>query len=459
MANNDMDRVVPLGQLDDFKVAEGDPDVRGWEVLAADGRKIGEVDELLIDTSAMKVRYLDVDVDGGVMGDGMDRHVLIPIGYARLEQERDRVLVDGLSSSDLGALPSYNQGPLTRDFESSVRDSFRTRSTSTGAMGGVGMMGGAGMMDTAGLDNTPGAGTGLGMTGTTGAGLTGTGTRDEVRAVNEGIPDGEGMRAAGYDMDRTTHLGGAGMADTGSLGAGATRPDAGLRDTGSMRTGTDSDLGVRAGGTMHGGGMVAPTEGSTENRGMSAGSSSHGTGTHGSSVSGHDHNSPREGVLGGSGNAPMSAGGQGPVSGMGTGLEPHGDVSHQSSGLAGSDYQHNADEDFYASDAFDDRAFYGGRRSGSGLGGDVAGGRIGGGMGTGGGTGGPDSLSRGGLSGGTEAGMQGSSRGGDIPGGRGSMTGGDGSASREEVDRLSRDASELLREDHRNRGVGGQGNL
>ena len=92
MANGDMDRVVPLGQLDDFRVAEGDPDGRGWEVLASDGRKIGEVDELLVDTAAMKVRYLDVDldVDDVVLSGGHDRHVLIPIGYARLERDRDR---------------------------------------------------------------------------------------------------------------------------------------------------------------------------------------------------------------------------------------------------------------------------------------------------------------------------------------------------------------------------------
>lgn len=406
MANNDMDRVVPLGQLDDFKVAEGDPDVRGWEVLASDGRKIGEVDELLVDTSAMKVRYLDVDVEDGVIGDGMDRHVLIPIGYARLEQEGDRVRVDGLASADLGALPAYTQGPLTRDFESSVRESFRTRGTSTGT---------GGMMDTAGLDNTPGAGTAMGMTGTTMGGVL-----SDDRTIGRDVPDGEGMRAAGYDTDTGTH--------TPLRGTGST-----LSDTGSMRTGTDGDLGVRAGGTLHGGGMVAPTEGSTD-RPMSAGSASHGSmGATG-------------GTLAGSGSASMGAGGQGPVGGMGTPLQPHGDVSHQSSGLAGSDYQHNADEDFYASDAFDDTRFYGARRGG--LGSDVSGG-MGGGMSTGG-TGDP---SRGGLSG-MDSGMDSGMRAGGTTG-----TPGGGAASREEVERLSRDASELLREDHRNRGVGGSGSL
>ena len=136
MMNDDLDRVVPLDQLDDFKVADGDPDVRGWEVIASDGRKIGEVDQLLVDTAAMKVRYLDVDLDDElVAGDASDRHVLIPIGYARLDEGSDRVIVDQLASSDVVGLPEYTHGPITRDFETSVRSRFDTGYTAAGTTG------------------------------------------------------------------------------------------------------------------------------------------------------------------------------------------------------------------------------------------------------------------------------------------------------------------------------------
>jgi uncharacterized protein (TIGR02271 family) len=132
---NEMDRVVPLGQLDDFKVAEGDPDVRGWTVVASDGRTIGEVDELLIDTGAMKVRYLDVEVENGLMTEP-DRHVLVPIGYARLDQDADRVIVDNIASTDLRTMPAYDQSSLTRDYESSVRTSWdKGKSAVAGAAG------------------------------------------------------------------------------------------------------------------------------------------------------------------------------------------------------------------------------------------------------------------------------------------------------------------------------------
>jgi len=410
MANNDMDRVVPLGQLDDYKVAEGDPDVRGWEVMSSDGRKIGEVDELLVDTNAMKVRYLDVE--DGVIGDGMDRHVLIPIGYARLEQERDCVMVDGLASADLHTLPSYDQGPLTRDFEGSVRDSFSHRGTpSTTTV--AGMTGaGAGMVDTAGLDNTPGTGTGLGMSATaTGADLADAGTRTGEHHLGDHVPVGEGMRNAGYDLERGTNS---------PLQAGST-----VRDTGSTRTGLDSDLGT-TGGTSTGslgGGM-------STGGGMSAGAANPGSG--GSNISGGMAADDDATLVGG---MSAGAGSQGPVSGLGTDRGPQGDMSHRAStGHAGSDYQHNADEDFYASDAFDDSRFYGARRGGTT-----------GGSGLGGGS--PVSGTAGtGLHGG---GMSASS----DPGGMSDSMGAD----RDETARLAREASERLREDQQNRGVGGSG--
>lgn len=116
-------RIIPLDELPDFKVAEGDPDIRGWEVMSADGRRIGEVDQLLVDSEARKVRYLDVDLEDG-LGAGEDPHVLIPIGYARLDEGSDRVVVDTLMSSDVAGLPPYTRGPITRDFEAGLHSRF-----------------------------------------------------------------------------------------------------------------------------------------------------------------------------------------------------------------------------------------------------------------------------------------------------------------------------------------------
>jgi uncharacterized protein (TIGR02271 family) len=129
MDRNEMDRVVPLNQLHGYEVADDDPDIRGWQVLAGDGRGIGEVDQLLVDTDAMKVRYLDVDLDDGLAG---DRHALVPIGYARLDPDQRRVFVDGLSATQVAALPAYGHGPVTRDMDEEFNRPFAGASRTDG---------------------------------------------------------------------------------------------------------------------------------------------------------------------------------------------------------------------------------------------------------------------------------------------------------------------------------------
>ena len=70
-------RLARLDDLDDVRIAEGDPDPRGWDVLAADGRAVGRVDTLIADTAAMKVRYLDVELDEKALGLEEERHVAL----------------------------------------------------------------------------------------------------------------------------------------------------------------------------------------------------------------------------------------------------------------------------------------------------------------------------------------------------------------------------------------------
>jgi photosynthetic reaction center H subunit len=121
-------RLATLDELDDFAVAEGDPDPRGWEVVVADGLVIGTIDQLIVDTSAMKVRYLECDVDESALGiDEWDRHVLIPVGYARLDESGKRVIVDAISADDVARMPVYDGLPLEREQEEQIHGTFTGR--------------------------------------------------------------------------------------------------------------------------------------------------------------------------------------------------------------------------------------------------------------------------------------------------------------------------------------------
>lgn len=122
------ERIIPLDEMDSFEVADGDPDVRGWHVFGRDGVKVGEVDELLVDTEALKVRYLDVDL-GETEGGREERHVLIPVGFARLHATDDHILVDTLDSAALAGLPAYAQEPLTPEFEAAALRPFQPQAT------------------------------------------------------------------------------------------------------------------------------------------------------------------------------------------------------------------------------------------------------------------------------------------------------------------------------------------
>ena len=142
-AHGDVGRLARLDDLDDFRVAEGDPDVRGWDVVGSDGRKLGEVKHLIADPTAMKVRYLEVQLDRSVRESG-DRRVLIPIGTARLNDARDEVIVDSIAGVDAATLPTHAEGAdISRDYESTLRGRFGGGAASAGAAGGAGLAGGA----------------------------------------------------------------------------------------------------------------------------------------------------------------------------------------------------------------------------------------------------------------------------------------------------------------------------
>lgn len=128
----DRARLVHLDEVkDEFKVAEDDPDIRGWDVRGKDGRTIGKVNDLIVDTGLMKVRYLEVKVDKDALGGDDDRYILLPVGEARVDEDEDDVYVN-LDATGITGLPAYDPSRFDRGYETSLRDSF-TGGTHMGA--------------------------------------------------------------------------------------------------------------------------------------------------------------------------------------------------------------------------------------------------------------------------------------------------------------------------------------
>lgn len=91
-------RPIHLGSLDEGQVALADDndDVRGLVVLDANGHRIGEVDDIVVDEEQRRARLLVV-ASGGVLGLGAQRH-LVPVeavarvsDHVRLQHSADMV--------------------------------------------------------------------------------------------------------------------------------------------------------------------------------------------------------------------------------------------------------------------------------------------------------------------------------------------------------------------------------
>jgi uncharacterized protein (TIGR02271 family) len=92
----------------DYEVAPGEPDIRGWDVVLGSDEPIGDIDDLIIDPAAGKVRYLDVDLDRSALGLERDRHVLVPIANAHLDTKDEHVVLSGMTREALLKLPEYD---------------------------------------------------------------------------------------------------------------------------------------------------------------------------------------------------------------------------------------------------------------------------------------------------------------------------------------------------------------
>lgn len=96
-------RLEPLSRLPNHEVERHQPDPRGWSVVNGDGRHVGRVKDLLVDTDRMTATYVDVELDTKLLDlRDDDRHVLVPVERAR--REGNRLVVDDVSSEWVGHL-------------------------------------------------------------------------------------------------------------------------------------------------------------------------------------------------------------------------------------------------------------------------------------------------------------------------------------------------------------------
>ncbi len=123
MSNENKNRRLQELGGSDFEIADGQPNIKGWDVKDENGRKIGEVDELIFDVQSRKVRYIVLDLEGNIF-DLDTRDVLVPIGIAQLHDKGDDVILPGVTADQLRSLPEYEEENLNADAENKIRNVF-----------------------------------------------------------------------------------------------------------------------------------------------------------------------------------------------------------------------------------------------------------------------------------------------------------------------------------------------
>ena len=120
--NNAALRLEELSKSD-FEVADHQPNILGWEVFTSDGDELGEVEDLIFDREARKVRYLVVSLEMDESDE--TRFVLLPIGVISFDEDEDEVIVPERYVSVLPTLPVYKLGTVISPAEElAVRYAF-----------------------------------------------------------------------------------------------------------------------------------------------------------------------------------------------------------------------------------------------------------------------------------------------------------------------------------------------
>lgn len=104
-------KLVPLEYLPGYRMADDEPDVRGWNVVARGGAPVGRVVDILVDREAAEVAGLLLTVPparpGGEMG-----QATLPMERIRIDEERRVLIVEDDAAPAVGHAAATPDRPV-----------------------------------------------------------------------------------------------------------------------------------------------------------------------------------------------------------------------------------------------------------------------------------------------------------------------------------------------------------
>ena len=136
-----------IDELSDYKISDGYPDIRGWDVKDIGNRVIGKVDNLMVNKIAERVVYIDVEVDKSIIDAKYDpygpptntelrefvnkdgeTHIIIPIGLVDLNTDSKYVYTDIIDHLTFAETKRFRKGDtISRNYENQVLGSYRRK--------------------------------------------------------------------------------------------------------------------------------------------------------------------------------------------------------------------------------------------------------------------------------------------------------------------------------------------
>ncbi|SEA33874.1 photosynthetic reaction center subunit H [Rubrimonas cliftonensis] len=92
-------KIVPLRVSNEWSVAEGDRDIRGWSVTGCDGQSAGVVKDIWVDRSEALIRYIEIELPGG-------GSVLAPMTGVIVGMDGKTVKVHSITAAQFAKVPA-----------------------------------------------------------------------------------------------------------------------------------------------------------------------------------------------------------------------------------------------------------------------------------------------------------------------------------------------------------------
>lgn len=114
-----------LRNLPQHDVRPGEPDIRRWLVLGANGHRIGRVNDIVVCLESWRPRHVEIALDRGLAVEWNTNYVLVPIGGLEVDASRRVVHLRRVTRDEVSGAPRLGESPIGDGEERMLRRYFR----------------------------------------------------------------------------------------------------------------------------------------------------------------------------------------------------------------------------------------------------------------------------------------------------------------------------------------------